>query len=226
MELIYRVQRPQVLQGRPPLLVLLHGVRGNELGMAAIAEAMDPRFLTLSIRGPHQSGPDAFRWFDVQFGPQEFRIDAEEAEASRCAVLQFINDAVMGFGADPRRVYLLGFSQGATLAWSLALTAPQRLRGVVGIAGRVLPEVARLAAPSEALRHLTVLIQQGQRDPIVDLSRSRATRDLFAELGLMLGYREYDAAHELSPAMLLDAQLFLSAQLDRLSGNIGDTVQH
>ena len=49
---------------------------------------------------------------------------------------------------------VLGFSQGATLAWSLALTAPQRLRGVVGIAGRVLPEVAPLAAPTEALRHL------------------------------------------------------------------------
>lgn len=226
MELIYSLRRPRVLQGRPPLLVLLHGVRGNELGMQAVAEAMDPRFLALSIRGPHQSGPEAFRWFDVKFTTRRLLIDSAEAEASRCAVLQFINDAVMGFGADPRRVYLLGFSQGATLAWSLALTAPQRLRGVVGIAGRVLPEVAPLAAPATALRHLTVLIQHGQRDPVVDPARGRATRDLFAALGLMLGYREYDAAHELSAAMLLDAQLFLSTQLDRLSGNIGATVAH
>lgn len=138
MELIYSLRRPRVLQGRPPLLVLLHGVRGNELGMQAVAEAMDPRFLALSIRGPHQSGPEAFRWFDVKFTTRRLLIDSAEAEASRCAVLQFI----------------------------------------------------------------------------------------FAALGLMLGYREYDAAHELSAAMLLDAQLFLSTQLDRLSGNIGATVAH
>lgn len=226
MELIYRARHPKVLQGRPPLLVLLHGVRGNELGMEAIAEAMDPRFLALSVRGPYQSGPDAYRWFDVQFTANDLLIDSAEAESSRRALLQFINDAVMGFGADPRRVYLLGFSQGATLAWSLALTAPQRLRGVVGIAGRVLPEVAPLVAPAADLRHLTVLIQHGQRDPVVDPARGRDARDLFAELGLMLGYREYDAAHQLCPAMLLDAQIFLSAQLDRLGGNIGATVAH
>jgi hypothetical protein len=39
----------------------------------------------------------------------------------------------------------------------------------------------------------------------------------------MMGYREYDAAHELTPSMALDAADFLNTQLNRLSG-IGHTT--
>lgn len=124
----------------------------------------------------------------------------------------------MGFGADPRRVYLLGFSQGATLAYSIGLTAPARLRGIIAIGGRVLPEIAAQAAPMSALRHLTLLIQQGSNDPALPLECARATRDLFVELGVMLGYREYTAAHELNAAMMADACEFLSTQISRLEG--------
>ena len=90
-----------------------------------------------------------------------------------------------------------------------------RLRGIVGIGGRVLPEIAPQAAPMRALRHLTLLIQHGTQDPLMPIERARATRDLFVDLGMMLGYREYPAAHEMSAGMADDACEFLSTQLDR-----------
>jgi phospholipase/carboxylesterase len=195
---------------------MLHGVGGNETGLERFAAMVDPRLLVLSVRAPYTNAPGAYRWFDVRFSPQGIDIHAEEAERSRLAVIQFINDAVMGFGADPRRVYLFGFSQGATLAYGIGLTAPTRVRGIVGIGGRVLPEVAPLAAPIGALSHLTLLIQHGLNDPVMPVARGRATRDLFVNLGVMLGYREYEAAHEITDEMLTEAAGFLSTQLDRL----------
>ncbi len=39
----------------------------------------------------------------------------------------------------------------------------------------------------------------------------------------MMGYREYDAAHELTPSMELDTAEFLHTQINRLSG-IGQTT--
>jgi len=216
MQLHY-VSRPAATPThRPPLLLMLHGVGGNESGLARFVAELDPRFLVLSVRAPFVNGPGAYRWFDVSFSPQGIGIDPDEAEHSRLAVIQFINDAVMGFGADPRRVYLLGFSQGATLAYGIGLTAPAKLRGIVGIGGRVLPEIAPIAAPATALRHLTLLIQHGTSDPVMPLARAHATRNLFADLGVMLGYREYDAAHEITASMVSDACEFLRTQLDRL----------
>jgi len=198
------------------LLVLLHGISGNESALERFADALDPRLRVLSVRAPFTSAPGAHRWFAVKFSPQGIHIDSEEAEQSRLAVIQFINDAVMGFGADPRRVYLLGFSQGATLAYAIGLTAPDKLRGIVGIGGRVLRELAPLAAPGAALRHLTLLIQHGVNDPVMPVARGRATRDLFVSLGVMLGYREYAAAHEITDDMRDDACDFLRTQLNRL----------
>jgi len=215
MQLSYLTRLPTAPTHRPPLLVMLHGVGGNEAGLTRFTDALDPRLLVLSVRAPFVNAPGAYRWFDVAFSPQGIDIDADEAETSRLAVIQFINDAVMGYGADPRRVYLLGFSQGATLAYGIGLTAPARLRGIVGIGGRVLPEIAPIAAPAHALRHLTLLIQHGTQDPVMPLARAHATRDLFVGLGVMLGYREYPAAHEITADMVGDACDFLRVQVDR-----------
>lgn len=217
MQLTYLRRAPTApTHHRPPLLVLLHGVGGNETGLERFASMVDPRLLVLSVRAPFTYAPGAYRWFDVRFSARGIDVNADEAEQSRLAVIQFINDAVMAFGADWRRVYLLGFSQGATLAYGIGLTAPHRLRGIVGIGGRVLPEFVALAAPVAALNHLTLLIQHGINDSLVPVARGRATRDLFASLGVMLGYREYEAAHEVTEAMLTEAAGFLNTQLNRL----------
>lgn len=210
------VRRPTVTtEGRPPLLVLLHGVGGDETGLPGITSDFDPRLLILSPRAPYRHGAQRYRWFDVDLTPDGPVIDAHEAESSRLRMIQYVNDAVMAYGADPRRVYLLGFSQGATLAYSLLLTAPARLRGAVLMSGRVLPEIAPLAAPAEALRHLTLLIQHGLADPVVPLARGIAARDLFAELGVALGYREHAGGHAVTPAMTDEARAFLHTQLNR-----------
>lgn len=212
------VRRPAVTSGaRPPLLVLLHGVGGDETGLPALTADFDPRLLILSPRAPYRHGNGRYRWFDVDFTPDGPVIDAHEAESSRLLMVQYLNDAVMAYGADPRRVYLLGFSQGATLAYSLLLTAPARLRGAVLMAGRVLPEIAPLAAPIPALRHLTLLIQHGVADPVVPLARALDARDLFADMGVALGYREHAAGHELTPGMTTEARAFLHTQLNRTS---------
>ncbi|MGD9604021.1 MAG: alpha/beta hydrolase [Gammaproteobacteria bacterium] len=201
--------------GRPPLLVLLHGIGGNEGGLFELAPRIDPRFLVVSPRAPFENTPGQYRWFDVEFTSGSLRVNVEEAESARLRTLQFINDVVMGYGADPRQVYLFGFSQGATLAYSLLLTAPARMRGAVLVAGRVLPEIAPLAADAASLRHLTLLIQHGREDPVMPLTRGVAARDLFADLGVPLGYREHPGGHRLSDAMTDEALTFLTVQLDR-----------
>ncbi|MFT4174762.1 MAG: alpha/beta fold hydrolase [Rhodocyclaceae bacterium] len=214
MNMTYLVRRPVHATHRPPLLILLHGLGSNEEDLFALASHFDERFLVLSLRAPFEMAPGYYRWFERTDTPGGRVIDTQEFDASRKMLIQEINNAVMAFGADPRQVFLMGFSQGAMMALALALSTPQKLFGVVAVAGRVLPEVANLAASQDALAHLRLLIQHGTEDTVVPVSDGYAARDLFADLHVMMGFHEYPAGHTLTPTMLADACDFLRAQLD------------
>ena len=168
---LHHVVRPPAAPPAPgdraPLLVLLHGVGGNEDAMLALAPAVDPRFLVVSARGPIVLGPRAFGWFHVTFTPQGPAIDADEAAASWAAITRFVDEAVSAYDADPARVYLAGFSQGAIMGLATLLTAPSRVAGVVAMSGRLLPEVLPHAAPAAALDGKAVLIVHGTDDNVV-----------------------------------------------------------
>lgn len=112
---------------RPPMLVLLHGVGSNERAMAQLAPAFDARFIVVSVRSPITLGPNAFGWFHVSFTAQGPVIVAEEAEAGWRHIGRFIDEAVARYGADPGRVYVGGFSQGAIMALATLLTAPGKV---------------------------------------------------------------------------------------------------
>lgn len=211
----HRLRRPlSPPSHRPPLLILLHGKGSSEVDLFQLADLFDPRFIVMSLRAPFANASGLFRWYERQDTPEGSVYNEEEIQASRVYLVQAINDSVMALGADPQQVYLLGFSQGAAMAMSVALTAPRRIRGVVAIAGRLLPAIAPFGAPAESMGHLRVLIQHGLKDEVVPFSESAAACQLFAELHVKQGIREYAAGHTITPAMLREAREFLRVQLD------------
>lgn len=210
------------IKHRPPLLLLLHGMGANEDDLFALAAHCDPRFVVVSLRAPHEVAPGYYRWYQREESPSGPVFNEKEIEASRVWLVQAIHDMVVAYGADPRQVFLLGFSQGGAMALALALTAPRHLRGIVSIAGRLLRAAAALAAPPEALSHLSVLVQHGTDDEVVPIAESMAAVALLAESSVMLGFRDYKAGHTITPAMLKDAMAFLTTQLVACFGNIGE----
>ena len=86
LSLVHRVRRPTAPPsdegGRPPLLVLLHGIGSNELAMAGLSGAFDPRFIVVSARAPIELEPFAFAWFPMAFMPDGPEIDGEDLKPS------------------------------------------------------------------------------------------------------------------------------------------------
>jgi phospholipase/carboxylesterase len=118
-------------------------------------------------------------------------INPAQAEASRQALIRFIDEAVAAYGADPARVYLMGFSQGAIMSASVALTVPELVAGAVLMSGRILPEIRpALAAPSR-LAGLPILLVHGTADAVLPIQHGRASRALLENLPVDLDYREY-----------------------------------
>lgn len=213
MSLEHVVRRPGVASVHPPMAILLHGLGADEQDLFGLAPYLDPRLLVVSARAPHEAQPMGYSWFDIDFGEFPPRIDFAQVVESRAAILRFVGEAAGAYGADPSRVWLVGFSQGASMAAACALARPELLRGIVAHSGRI----ARRAVPSTAVPGLAgfpVLWQHGRADPVVPVAFGHEARDLLVGLGLRLDYLEYPIGHEISEQGLLDMTGWLSSRID------------
>lgn len=214
---LVHLTRPPTAQnpGHPPLLLLLHGVGSHEGDLMGLVPYLDGRVYVVSARAPVTLAPGMYAWFQVQLDPLHPVINSEQAETSRQILIRFIDEVTAAYGTDPRRVYLLGFSQGAIMSLSVLLTQPDKVAGIVAMSGRILPEVLPKVAAPEAMRGIPVLVVHGIHDPVLPVDHGRASRDRLASLPVDLTYREYAMGHEVSADSLADVVAWLRDRLDR-----------
>lgn len=214
LPLVHRVRQPRAPSAKPPLLVLLHGLASDENDLFALERHLDDRFLVVSARAPHPQPQGGYGWWDVRFDTTPPSQDHGQAGASREAVRAFVDAAVAAYGADPARVYLCGFSQGAILSAAIALSHPEQVAGVVMMSGVVRDDVGGGWAEPERLRGLPILQVHGTTDPVIRLEVAEQGRARLAGLPLAYEWRTYPMAHQVSRDSLRDVAEWLSARLD------------
>jgi len=213
LSLTHLVRQPAVpSQGLPPLLLLLHGLGSNEEDLMGLAPALDPRFLIVSARAPITMERGSYAWFNIQFTATGIVTSPKEVEASRVILLKFVDELVDAYHADPKRVYLMGFSQGCIMSLAAVLTQPKKFAGVVGMSGRM-PELEAKFAPAEDLKGMPLIVVHGTGDQVLPIANGRAIRDKFRTLPVNLTYHEYPMAHSVSPESLAEIAKWLKARL-------------
>lgn len=188
-------------------VVLLHGYGADEHDLLPLAHELDPSLRAVSLQAPHSLGGSARAWFNLQQTPRGFAFEAAEVEASLGLLVEAVEEIARGAGAPP---LLLGFSQGAAMALSVALTRPELARGVLSLSG-VPPSLdeARLG-PAERLRGLPVFAAHGQFDPLIPLEMARLLRSALGEKGLSVEWHEYAMGHQVIEQEIVDARAWLS----------------
>ena len=210
ISLHYDLDLPEAQQA--PLLIALHGYGANKRQMMREAKQMAPEgFAIASLQGFHQhmkepkeaGGPlrFGFGWL-TNFHPEE------SVAIHHQALLDLMQTLNSEKAIDPRRVFLLGFSQSCALNYRFAFTHPDHLRGVVGICGG-LPgdwETSENYQPTQA----AVLHIAGERDEYYPPSR---VADYEARLKLRaqdVEFKSHDAAHEVVPSMRQEVNAWLA----------------
>jgi len=208
------------LEGKPPLLLLLHGYGANEDDLFSLSPYLDERFMIVSARAPIALQPMSYAWFNLGFTPQGVIVNPDEVEGSRRTIYKFIGEIVDAYNCDPGAVYLMGFSQGAMMSLAVALTYPGSAAGVVAMSGRMLPQTLSLIADKDALIGLPIFVAHGARDMLLPINQGRDARAKLSELPVDLTYREYDMGHEISYDSLKDVTEWLKERLDHPSATV------
>jgi phospholipase/carboxylesterase len=221
--LVHRV-RPGVKGG--PLIVLLHGLGGDENVMWIFERALPASATVISPRAPIRIVPgtpyaelveNGYSWLRPAPLPQVDRATF----ATAIEVLQrFIEVAIETYEIDRRRVISIGFSQGAAMSYALSLALPDQIAGVIALSG-FMPEgeggqVAQ-AAETQALPHAPrcgYLILHGLEDNLVPIEWARKARTTLESMGAAVEYHEYPVGHKVSPQGLRDIEAWLKRILE------------
>lgn len=165
-------------------MILLHGVGGNESNLLDLAECMYPQTLVVFPRRPLPLGAQQFSWFRMTCTAAGPSIVAEEAERSRLALILFVQQVQARDGIPPMTTVIAGFSQGGILSASVALSAPEQVRGFGLLSGRILPELKPHMADPMQLAYLNAFIEHGQSDTTLPVSWARRCDQWLSELGV------------------------------------------
>lgn len=200
LSLAFRSLSPDSALPARRLLVLLHGVGGNEANLAALGSTLKDTQVILA-RGPLTLGPGQHAWFQVSFGPQGPRPDLVAAEQSRQLLASFLSELQTEYAASPEQTVVAGFSQGGIMSSSLGLTRPELIAGFGILAGRILPEIAPQVAGRAALNRVKAFIGHGRDDTKLTVDWAQRADAWLTELGVPHETRLYPGDHAISTAM-------------------------
>ena len=195
----------------PPhsLLVLLHGVGGDEDQLAALGARAPDGMLVVLPRGHRSISGDKWGWYRVGFGEDGPQPVEEEMHEARERLAGFLSQLQGHHDVPPARTWVGGFSQGGILAASVALTEPSRVTGFAMVSGRLPPEIDASIAPRDALQHLRALVVHGRDDNTLPVDGAIDAAGRLERLGLHTELRLHDGGHALRDAMADDVARWL-----------------
>jgi len=154
----YILHTPKIISANPALLLVLHGLKGDGAGIQRRTRGV---FEQLANRdGFIVAYPDAQRdaW---NSGHRYAKSDADDVK-----FLSALIDALSAeFHIDPNRIFVTGFSNGASMTYRLACERPDKIAAIAPVGGGLAERLMRDCAAA-ATRPMPLLLIHGTADEI------------------------------------------------------------
>ena len=174
------------------LILLLHGWTGDEHSMEVFAPRM-PKDAWLALpRGIYPSPQGGYSWFREQGKQWPWVDDFRPAMDALFELLVPENFP----GAELKTIHLVGFSQGAALAYALAFLYPSKVASVAGLAG-FLPQGCEALSRNLPLKGKRLFVAHGTLDERVPVEKARFCAQVLREAGGVVDYCEEEVGHKL-----------------------------
>jgi phospholipase/carboxylesterase len=222
-----------------PLLVLFHARGGDEQQMVRSMPALSWRnYVGLGLRGPEpvarRSHEEGYGWGADFTRPDRPAARALAASASAETSAAAFRRRLLGGPPDPvevvengvfaavlqarrtlhvhsERIFLVGSGEGASVAYRLGLSYPERFAGVVALNGWI-PAGFRPLGRLKACRDLRILVVHGEWNAKAPIEHARREVATLRAGGLRVAFQSYPCGHRLTTRMLADVDTWIINQ--------------
>lgn len=192
----------------PRLLLMIHGVTGDENSMWVFARDMPAHYWILAPRAPYTAEPGGYSWRPPQFenmdGP-----GLERLKKSAEALIHLVDAYSASVGIDSSLFDVMGFSQGAAMSSMLAFLYPHRI-SKAGILSGFVPNALEELVSQRPLEGKPIFVAHGAKDETVTVDRARASMALLRQAGARVTYCEDNVGHKVGVNCLRKLKEFLS----------------
>lgn len=198
------------------LLLLIHGLTGDENSMWVFAKDFPSHYWMIAPRAPRPVEPTGYTWRPIsspdstpasglRFGlptVHQFRASAE-------ALIRLVDAYQLSVGIEAGQIDVMGFSQGAVMCNLLAFLYPQRIRKV-GILAGFIPDGLEELASARPLEGKEFFVTHGTKDETVTIDHAHASVALLEQAGARVTYCEDSVGHKVSVTCLQSLKKFFA----------------
>jgi phospholipase/carboxylesterase len=189
---VMRIQRPAG-SGPYPVLLMLHGWTGDENSMWIFSQNLPESALLIAPRGIYKTKSAGYSWHPEISKPRAWIrlfMPAVDALINTISVNNFPD-------GDFSKLHIIGFSQGAALAYTIACVHPNHVASLAVLSG-FLPDGASAMLTPNRLNGLPAFIAHGTDDNLIPVERARISVALLQDAGAEVIYCEDNVGHKLS----------------------------
>lgn len=134
-------------------------------------------------------------WYDIiALDSNSRRVDGAGIVISRQAIRRLIERENQR-GIPSQRIFLAGFSQGGAVAYTTAVTHPEKLAGLIALSTYI-PTPRLLTDEATALnKKIPIFAGHGMEDDVVSPQLGLAARDFLRQHGYQVEWHEYPMSH-------------------------------
>lgn len=179
--------------------LLLHGYTGDESSMWVFSNKLPDDWLLIAPRAPyptHGSGMDGFSWVDQ---PISIRPVYQDFLPAVAWLDEILNETRGRYFPNIDKLNLIGFSQGAAIAFAYTNANPAKVSKLSMLSG-FLPDASEGFINSRLEENTKVFIGHGENDDIVPLERAQTAYQILSSKGISTQLCLSDVGHKLGSA--------------------------
>ena len=179
------------------LLLLIHGLTGDENSMWVFARNLAPMYWMVAPRAPYKGEPGGYSWREPLDSPEFGHQTIEQLRPRAEGLIRLIDEYSASAGMDASTFDVVGFSQGAAMCSVLAFLHPDRI-GKTGILAGFVPAGLEELVPERPLLGKPFFVTHGTKDDMVSIERARESVAILERAGARVTYCEDEVGHKVS----------------------------
>jgi phospholipase/carboxylesterase len=191
-----------------PVILMLHGWTGDENSMWVFASRLPAGAYLIAPRGIYETPLGGYGWEQTA---QASKANLDDFQLSVEQLRELLINRNFP-GADFNRLHLLGFSQGAALAFSYALVHTAGVRSILSLSGFI-PAGAEDYVAKNTLNGIPVFLAHGTQDEMVPIQNAWVAASILERAGAYVTACEDDVGHKLSASCFKGLEAFLDSYI-------------